>query len=128
MREIAGNFLGAASAFSKKLKKWRQTEKSKKRSGHSGGGVNRLAGRDSQSEVADYGFGRRSCDTEPRFSIDANRMSVDDSRFSFDEPRASWDGYLIARTIPRLTPMLSVVDNVMLGPMNRVDNLQNASD
>ncbi|GFZ19895.1 hypothetical protein Acr_28g0006000 [Actinidia rufa] len=34
-------------------------------------------------------------------------------RFSLDEPRASWDGYMIARTIPRLVPMLSVIENAM---------------
>lgn len=74
-----------------------------------------MSGREAVSEVGEYGLGRRSCDTEPtRFSVDGNRISVDDVRFSFDEPRASWDGYLIARTIPRLTPMLSGVENMML--------------
>lgn len=88
--------------------------------------------RDTQSEIADYGYGRRSCDTDPRFSLDAGRfsldagrfsvdigrISVDDPRYSFDEPRASWDGSLIGRTTfpPAARPppppsMLSVVED-----------------
>ncbi|KAL9685700.1 hypothetical protein QQ045_023151 [Rhodiola kirilowii] len=55
--------------------------------------------RETQSEVADYGYGRRSCDTDPRFSLDIGRISLDDSRYSFDEPRASWDGYLVGKTV-----------------------------
>ncbi|PWA53786.1 hypothetical protein CTI12_AA439150 [Artemisia annua] len=66
-----------------------------------------------ESNKMDYGLGRRSCDTAPRFSLDVNRL--EDGRLSYDEHRASWDGYMIARTIPRLTPMLPVVDDVMLG-------------
>ncbi|KAF2540548.1 hypothetical protein F2Q68_00033052 [Brassica cretica] len=74
--------------------------------------------RDTQSEIADY---RRSCDTDPRFSLDAagrfsvdiGRISVDDPRYSFDEPRASWDGTLIGRTArpPPPPSMLSVVED-----------------
>ncbi|KAF2306343.1 hypothetical protein GH714_016844 [Hevea brasiliensis] len=63
--------------------------------------------RETQSEIADYGFGRRSCDTDPRFSLDAGRISFEDPRYSFDEPRASWDGYLIGRTFPRMPTMVS---------------------
>ncbi|KAK2975866.1 hypothetical protein RJ640_015297 [Escallonia rubra] len=144
LRDIAGSFWAAASVFNKKLKKWRQKEKINKRSGGNEGGIvgtststggggvllgmpvdRRLRGRlrETQSEVGDYGFGgRRSCDTEPRFSVDAGRISLDESRYSFDEPRASWDGYLVARTIPRLTPMLSVVENGILAPLNRADD------
>uniref|UniRef100_A0A2P2NLG6 Uncharacterized protein n=1 Tax=Rhizophora mucronata TaxID=61149 RepID=A0A2P2NLG6_RHIMU len=70
--------------------------------------------RETQSEIGDYGFGRRSCDTDPRLSLDIARLSVDDSRYSFDEPRASWDGYLIGKTCPRLTPMVSVREDVKL--------------
>ncbi|MFQ6659335.1 hypothetical protein Gotur_028266 [Gossypium turneri] len=115
--KIAGSFWSAASVFSKKLQKWRQKQKLKKT--RNGGGSARLPVekpigrqyRETQSEVADYGFGRRSCDTDPRFSLDAARMSFDDPRYSFDEPRASWDGYLIGRTFPRMPTMLSVVED-----------------
>lgn len=118
------SFWSAASVLSKKLQKWRQKQKLKK---HSGGAlpveksaVRQL--RDTQSEVADYGYGRRSCDTDPRFSIDAGRfsldagrVSVDDPRYSFDEPRASFDGYMIGRATaaapPRMPSMLSVVED-----------------
>ena len=58
--------------------------------------------KETQFEITDYGFGRRSCDIDPRFSLDAGRISLDDPRYSFDEPRASWDGYLIGRTFPRM--------------------------
>ncbi|KAL7124780.1 hypothetical protein ABFS83_14G071900 [Erythranthe nasuta] len=116
LKEIAGNFWGAASIFSKKLRKWREkNSKVKKHSDNSNG----------KSDVGDYGNGnrklgerhseivgrRRSCDTEPRFSVDGGRIS-------FEEPRASWDGYMIARTIPRLAPMFSVVENGILGNVN----------
>lgn len=37
--------------------------------------------RETQSEIADYGFGRRSCDIDPRFSLDAGRISFDDPRY-----------------------------------------------
>ncbi|CAN8287328.1 unnamed protein product [Cochlearia groenlandica] len=133
-----GSFWTAASVFSKKLQRWRQNQKLKKnrRNGGIGGGsaalpVEKSIGkqlRDTQSEIAEYGYGRRSCDTDPRFSIDAGRfsldagrlsidaaarVSVDDPRYSFDEPRASWDGYMIGRTAapPRMASMLSVVED-----------------
>ncbi|QCE11883.1 Uncharacterized protein family UPF0503 [Vigna unguiculata] len=96
-RDLKGSFWSAASVFSKKLQKWRQKQKMKKRERN---GVVVGSGtllpvekpiarqfRETQSEIADYGFGRRSCDTDPRFSLDAARMS-----FDFEEPRASWDG------------------------------------
>ncbi|KAG7027911.1 UPF0503 protein, chloroplastic, partial [Cucurbita argyrosperma subsp. argyrosperma] len=117
LKEIAGSFLSAASVFSKKLQKWRDKQKGKKQ--RSGAGsttlpVEKPIGRhfrETQSEIADYGFGRRSCDIDPRFSLDAGRMSFDDPRYSFDEPRASWDGYLISRTFPKMPTMLSVVED-----------------
>ncbi|CAN1142367.1 Protein OCTOPUS [Linum perenne] len=117
------SFWSAASVFSKKLQKWRQKQKLKKQRGNRGGGgsvsgtlpVEKPIGRqyrETQSEIADYGFGRRSCDTDPRFSLDIGRMSFDDPRYSFDEPRASWDGYLMGRTFPtRMPTMLSVVED-----------------
>ncbi|CAE6085380.1 unnamed protein product [Arabidopsis arenosa] len=121
VKDFAGSFFSAASVFSKKLQKWRQKQKIKKpRSGVGGGG-----GRP-QSEI---GVGRRSSDTDPRFSLDAGRFSVDigrisldDSRYSLDEPRASWDGHLISRTtavrVPPPPSMLSVVKNA---PIHRSD-------
>ncbi|CAN1275724.1 Protein OCTOPUS [Linum perenne] len=114
-KDLKGSFWSAASVFSKKLQKWRQKQKMKKR--RNGGGVEKQLGkqyRETQSEIADYGFGRRSCDTDPRFSLDAGRISFDDARYSFDEPRASWDGHMVARTFPtfpRMPTMLSVVED-----------------
>lgn len=122
-KDIAGTFWEAASVFSKKLRKWRRKPKTKKlgiADDGGGGGVliverpNARRLRETQSEVGDYGMGRRSCDTDPRLSIDAGRMSLDDSRYSFDEPRASWDGYLIGRVYPRLAPMVSLVEDAKL--------------
>ncbi|XP_010256670.1 PREDICTED: UPF0503 protein At3g09070, chloroplastic-like [Nelumbo nucifera] len=128
LKEIAGSFWLAASVFSKKLQKWRRKQKMKKRGGADGASTTMRAEkpsrrhfRETQSEIADYGCGRRSCDTDPRFSLDAGRMSFDDPRYSWDEPRASWDGYLIGRTFPRLPPMLSVVEDVP-APVRRFDN------
>ncbi|KAL7082036.1 hypothetical protein ACP275_14G075600 [Erythranthe tilingii] len=121
LKEIAGNFWGAASIFSKKLRKWREkNSKMKKHSDSSNGksGVgddgnlksfeDRRKLGERHSEIVGR---RRSCDTEPRFSVDGGRIS-------FEEPRASWDGYMIARTIPRLAPMFSVVENGILGNVN----------
>ncbi|WCJ28426.1 hypothetical protein M5689_010125 [Euphorbia peplus] len=127
-KEIAGSFWSAASVFSKKLQKWRQKQKMKKRRNGGPGSatlpVEKPIGRqfrETQSEIADYGFGRRSCDTDPRFSLDAGRISFDDPRYSFDEPRASWDGYLIGRTFPRMPTMLSVVEDAPVNVVPRSD-------
>uniref|UniRef100_A0A7N0RHE0 Uncharacterized protein n=1 Tax=Kalanchoe fedtschenkoi TaxID=63787 RepID=A0A7N0RHE0_KALFE len=125
LKDFAGSFWSAASVFSKKLQKWRRKQKMKKRSNGSGSAtlpVEKPIGRqfrETQSEVADYGFGRRSCDTDPRFSLDIGRISLDDSRYSFDEPRASWDGYLIGKTLPRQPPMLAVAEDPP--PVARID-------
>ncbi|KAI4331703.1 hypothetical protein MLD38_029860 [Melastoma candidum] len=124
-KEIAGSFWSAASVFSKKWQKWRRKQKMKKQ--ERGGRSSMLpvvkpAGRhfrETQSEVADYGFGRHSCDTDPRFSLDAarfsldaGRMSLDDPRHSFEMPRASWDGYLIGRSsFQRMPTIASVVED-----------------
>ncbi|XP_060964385.1 protein OCTOPUS-like [Cannabis sativa] len=119
LKDIAGTFWVAASGLSKKLRKWGRKPKGKKLNNdddNDGGvlGVERCSPRhlrETQSEVGDYGLGRRSCDTDPRLSMDAGRMSLDEYRYSFDEPRASGDGYLIGRAAyPRLTPMVSVVE------------------
>ncbi|OAY43666.1 protein OCTOPUS [Manihot esculenta] len=127
-KEIAGSFWSAASVFSKKLQKWRQKQKLKKRRNGGPGSatlpVEKPIGRqyrETQSEIADYGFGRRSCDTDPRFSLDAGRISFDDPRYSFDEPRASWDGYLIGRTVPRMPTMVSVVEDAPVNVVLRSD-------
>lgn len=117
-REIAGSVWEAASVFSKKLGKWRKKQKIKNLGNDSNVGAMKtemippgvLGIMETRSEVGEYGLGRRSCDTDPRFSVDVGRMSLDDSRYSFDEPRASWDGYLIGKTYPRLTPMVSVLE------------------
>ncbi|GAB4824495.1 hypothetical protein Ancab_007371 [Ancistrocladus abbreviatus] len=116
-KEIAGSFWIAASVFSRKLQKWRrkQNNRSRRTGGEAGGGgdggvfgdmlLRRLEGRrlrDNRSEV-----GRRSCDTDPQFSVDRGRASIDggrlsvdlfgrrscdtDSRFSIDLGRASVD-------------------------------------
>ena len=127
-KEIAGSFWSAASVFSKKLQKWRQKQKLKKqRNGGPGSAtlpVEKPIGRqyrETQSEIADYGFGRRSCDTDPRFSLDAGRISFDDPRYSFDEPRASLDGYLIGRTFPRMPTMVSVFEDAPVNVVSRSD-------
>ncbi|KAL3649157.1 hypothetical protein CASFOL_005560 [Castilleja foliolosa] len=109
-KEIAGNFLGAASIFTRKLRNWRQSNNTSKTKNHKNGNVRKF-GEGHNSEIV----GRRSCDTEPRFSVDAGPTP-------FEEPRASWDGYMIARTIPRLAPMFSVVENGILGNMNKFEN------
>lgn len=124
LRDIAGNIWGAASVFSKKLRKWRQKNskiKENKSIGNSNVDAcndgNRKLSRDGRKLEENHSeiVGRRSCDIEPRFSVDGGRIS-------FEEPRASWDGYMIARTIPRLTPMFSVVENGILGNASRFEN------
>ncbi|KAH7865133.1 hypothetical protein Vadar_002649 [Vaccinium darrowii] len=132
-KKNAGNFTlwSAASVFSKKWNNWRRKQKMKQRK-NSGELSTALPVekpisrqfRETQSEVADYGFGRRSCDTDPRFSLDAGRISFDDPRYSFDEPRASWDGYLIGGSrgnFSRLPPILSVVEDSPLVHVTRSD-------
>ncbi|KAJ6424868.1 hypothetical protein OIU84_025608 [Salix udensis] len=121
LKYIAGSFWEVASVFSKKLGRWqrKQKKKEKKHGGNLGGLVRneKLSARnlrETQSEIGEYGLGRRSCDTDPRLSVDVARLSVDDSRYSFDEPRASWDGYLIGKTYPRQTPLVSVMEDVKL--------------
>ncbi|KAL3616209.1 hypothetical protein CASFOL_039599 [Castilleja foliolosa] len=112
-RGIARNFLGAASVFTTRLRNWRQNNNINKIKNHkNSNNCNvRKSREDHNSEIV----GRRSCDTESRFSVDAGQTP-------FEEPRASWDGYMIARTIPRLAPMFSVVENGVLGNMNKFEN------
>jgi hypothetical protein len=112
------SFWDAASVFSKRLRKWKRKQKLERNDAACDGSVTgngvglrnmevekqRVRNlRETQSEVGEYGLslGRRSCDTDPRFS-------VDDSRFSFDAPRASWDGYLIGKSCSRFSPMVAI--------------------
>ncbi|KAL0344485.1 UNVERIFIED_CONTAM: protein OCTOPUS [Sesamum radiatum] len=126
-KSSGGGFWAAASVFSKKWQKWRRKQKMKKQ--NNGDKFAALPVekplsrqyRETQSEIADYGFGRRSCDTDPRFSLDAGRISFDDPRYSFDEPRASWDGYLIGRSFPRMAPMVSVMEDAPAVQISRSD-------
>lgn len=140
LKELAGSFWTAASVFSKKLKAWRTKKNNHNHKMKKHNGMMMMSGkkntRDTQSEIADYGYGRRSCDTDPRlsfdvgrFSVDAGRFSVDAGRVSFDNdnprcsfdepPRASWDGgyysSMNGRTaFPRMVippPMVSVVED-----------------
>ncbi|MED6173541.1 hypothetical protein PIB30_060386 [Stylosanthes scabra] len=131
-RKNAGrDLIDIAGSFCKRLRKWRRKRKSKENTataadddGGGRGGGNGSCGlgsdvmrgyRETQSEVGEYGFlGRRSCDTDPRLSVDAGRMSLDDSRLSFEAARASWDGYLIGRTsCARFSPMVHVNGRVL---------------
>ncbi|PKA56157.1 UPF0503 protein [Apostasia shenzhenica] len=128
LKEIAGSFWLAASVFSKKLRNWRRKQKLKKKPPSamppekSARFCRRF--RDTQSEIAVDALGRRSCDIDPRFSLDAGRISFDDPRYSWDEPRASWDGYLIGGSrslLPRLPPMLAVVEDSPAPTVPRFD-------
>lgn len=122
LRDFSGNLLGAASVFRKKLRNWGQNNKLKKlKSIINGNGNGKMIVGEGDGNLCDERrnsvdhhldlLGRNSCDTEPRFSMDAGQIP-------FDEPRASWDGYMIARSIPRLAPMFSVVENGILGNIN----------
>ncbi|XP_059296498.1 protein OCTOPUS-like [Lycium ferocissimum] len=130
LKEIAGSFLSAASVFSKKWHHWRRKQKAKKRNNCENSSTLSLEKptisrkfRETQSEIADYGFGRRSCDTEPRFSLDIGRISIDDPRYSFDEPRASCDVHFMGRNIPRVPPMVSVIEDApVVAQVQRADD------
>lgn len=147
LKEIAGSFWLAASVFSKKWQKWRRKQKLKKE--EAAGSKAAAAAmpppekpskpsflrrsRFQRGEAgSEFAGGRRSCDTDPRFSLDAGRMSVDDVGFSWDEPRASWDGYLfgagngigLGRAPPplsRLPPILSALEDSPAGVVERSD-------
>ncbi|KAL2484801.1 UPF0503 protein [Abeliophyllum distichum] len=128
-KSSGGGFWAAASVFSKKWQNWRRKQKMKKHNDGENSGtlpvekpISRRY-RETQSEIADYGFGRRSCDTDPRFSLDAGtgRISFDDPRYSFEEPRASWDGYLNGRSFQRMPPMVSVMEDAPAVHVSRSD-------
>ncbi|XP_027938571.1 protein OCTOPUS-like [Vigna unguiculata] len=95
------------NAAAEKFKKWKWKHRAKKNA-DADSNVKRNAEkrrarglRETQSEVGECNLGRRSCDVDSRFSIEAGRIS-------FDCPRASWDGCLIGKSCSRLSPMLSV--------------------
>ncbi|KAL5750444.1 hypothetical protein ACOSP7_025047 [Xanthoceras sorbifolium] len=121
------SFWETASFFSKKLLKWKQKQQQhksiKKENCNSIEDHSKPHSRpitDTLSEIGVYGYlGRRSCDTDPR-------LSVDNGRYSFEEPRASCDGYFIGRAYPKLVaPMAAVEEKVNLG--NEEDNSQTQS-
>ncbi|KAL6841580.1 hypothetical protein ACP4OV_028723 [Aristida adscensionis] len=147
LKEIAGSFWLAASVFSKKWQKWRRKQKLKKQEAAGSKAAaaampppekpskpSFLRRRRLRGETgSEFAGGRRSCDTDPRFSLDAGRMSVDDAGFSWDGPRASWDGYLfgpgtaiggLGRAPPplsRLPPILSALEDSPAGVVERSD-------
>ncbi|XP_006654490.2 protein OCTOPUS-like [Oryza brachyantha] len=146
LKEIAGSFWVAASVFSKKWQKWRRKQKLKKQdAAGSKAAAAAMPPPEKRSKPSflrrsrlrgeggsEFAGGRRSCDTDPRFSLDAGRMSVDDVGFSWDEPRASWDGYLfgagtgigLGRAPPplsRLPPILSALEDSPAGIVERSD-------
>ncbi|EPS59448.1 hypothetical protein M569_15361 [Genlisea aurea] len=99
LKGMAANLIGAASVVGKKLLKWRQKS----------GGTKKPENDQFPNS------GRKSSSPEP-------------ARSSFDHRRASWDGYMIARTIPRLAPMFSVVENDIIGKGHRFHNTLSADD
>ncbi|KAL5227708.1 hypothetical protein ABZP36_015973 [Zizania latifolia] len=145
LKEIAGSFWVAASVFSKKWQKWRRKQKLKKEAAVSKAAAAAMPPPEKPSKPSflrrrhlrgeggsELAGGRRSCDTDPRFSMDAGRMSVDDVGFSWDEPRASWDGYLfgagagigLGRAPPplsRLPPIMSVLEDTPAAVVERYD-------
>ncbi|XP_021302762.1 UPF0503 protein At3g09070, chloroplastic [Sorghum bicolor] len=149
LKEIAGSFWLAASVFSKKWQKWRRKQKLKKQEAAGSKAaaaampppekpskpsflLRRSRFRRGEAGGSEFAGGRRSCDTDPRFSLDAGRMSVDDMGFNWDEPRASWDGYLfgagtgigLGRAPPplsRLPPILSALEDSPAGIVERSD-------
>nr|KYP76132.1 hypothetical protein KK1_020357 [Cajanus cajan] len=135
---IAASFRDAASVFSKRLMKWRRKHNPKSNSSNDDGtgavvGVGSASVeveklgfrtmRETQSEVGEYGsaLGRRSCDTDPRLSLDG-------SRFSFEAPRASWDSYLIGKGYPRVSPMVRVGDRVLVEEEEEEAGLENGEE
>jgi len=132
-KDIAASFCGAASEFSKRLMNWKRKLNPKRNHRHSDvAGANVCSVeklgfkslRETQSEVGEYNFtlGRRSCDTDPR-------LSVDESRFSSKAPRASWDGSLIGKAYHRVSPMVRVGDKVLVGEEEKGDvTLENGEE
>ncbi|GER30490.1 hypothetical protein STAS_06425 [Striga asiatica] len=90
--KITGNLLGAASVFTRRLLSWRQNNN-----------TNQVKNQKNHME------GRKS-------------GNAPNPEISFEEPRASWDEFMIARTIPRLTPMLSAVEHGILVGTNKFES------
>ncbi|CAA7036672.1 unnamed protein product [Microthlaspi erraticum] len=92
-----------ASVFSRKLKSFSLNHQKNKR--NDGKLDARFAG---------IGIGRRSCDFDPRLSLDGGRIS-------FDKPRASWDGCLIEKSYSKLTPLSTVTEDAKTLPEKKSD-------
>ncbi|OIW17667.1 hypothetical protein TanjilG_29017 [Lupinus angustifolius] len=107
-KHFKGSFWSAPSLFTNKLHKWMQKHKMKKHNNETISTTFQV-----ENPISDYCLRKRSCDTDPRFSLDIGRMSFEnDPMYSFDEHRASLDGYLIGRTmVPRMHTMLSLVED-----------------
>ncbi|XP_057442297.1 protein OCTOPUS-like [Lotus japonicus] len=115
------DFRSFRHAFSEKFRKWKWKHKVKKKNGDGDGDGNgsieevnteqRL--RETQSEVGECRLGRRSCDTDPGFSMSMETRR----RISVDWPRVSCDGCLIGKPFPcscscsRLSSIDSDVNN-----------------
>ncbi|VVB04573.1 unnamed protein product [Arabis nemorensis] len=87
-----------ASVFSRKLKNLSLNHQKSKRNEEK-----------SDSRFVGNVIGRRSCDTDPRLSLDGGRNS-------FEKPRASWDGCLIEKTYSKLTPLSTVTEDAKTIP------------
>ncbi|GER28083.1 hypothetical protein STAS_03852 [Striga asiatica] len=110
-KDLREKIAGATSVFARRLLNWRQNNTNKAKNQKN----NIHAGKKLEGPPNPAILGRRSCDTNPRLSVDA-------SKISFEEPRASWDGYMIARTIPRLAPMFSLVENGIFEGPNKFES------
>ncbi|CAL0329568.1 unnamed protein product [Lupinus luteus] len=87
-KHLKGSFWSAPSVFTNKLHKWMQKHKMKKHHNETISTTFPV-----ENPISDYCLRKRSCDTDPRFSLDIGRMSFEnDPMYSFDEPRASLDG------------------------------------
>ncbi|ESQ45875.1 hypothetical protein EUTSA_v10010268mg [Eutrema salsugineum] len=75
---------------------------------------NRREDEKSEARFAGDVIGRRSCDVDPRFSLDGGRIS-------FEKPRASWDGCLIEKSYHKLTPLSTVTEDAKTFPEKKSD-------
>ncbi|GMH09777.1 hypothetical protein Nepgr_011618 [Nepenthes gracilis] len=121
-KEFTGSFWSAVSVFSKKLRAW--TRKHRKMKKHGGPNVAQVAKKinacrnnnwEAQSEMADYGFGWRSCHIDPRFSLDPGRFSFDTGRISLDAGQISLDD-------PRKDNQTPVEDRQPSDSINKKEN------
>ncbi|KAH1090043.1 hypothetical protein J1N35_017300 [Gossypium stocksii] len=80
--------------------------------------------RETQSEIMDYGFGRKSCDMDPRFSFDAGRISLDAATLSCQT-------LTIARSIDRRRKSLdrsSSIINTAAAVVVEMDEMKSVSN